>query len=228
MKARDVMVSPVRTTTGGTLVRDAAATMLKHHISALPVIDDKGALIGIITEGDLVHRAEIGTERRRPWWLRILADERTQTTDYIKSHGRAVSDVMTRDVVTATPDTPLHEIANLFGKKSIKRVPIVENDELVGIVSRANLVQALASAGKDLDVAPSDKVIRERLIAHLRDQPWADTALVNLTVNDGVVDIWGMVHTDAERRAMRVAAEASPGVRAVNDNLTLWPNVVGT
>ncbi len=228
MKARDVMVSPVRTTTGGTPVKDAAATMLKHHISALPVVDDKGALIGIITEGDLVHRVETGTERRRPWWLIALADETRMAAEYVKSHGRAVSDVMTRKVITASPDTPLDEIANVFGKKSIKRVPIVENGQLVGIVSRADLVQALASAGKGLDIAPADKEIRERLLAHLRDPPWADTALLNVTVNDGIVDLWGIVHTDAARKAMRVAAETTPGVRAVNDNLTLWSQVAGS
>jgi CBS domain-containing protein len=217
------MISPVRTTTGGAPVTDAAATMVKYHISALPVVDDHGKLIGIITEGDLVHRVETDTERRRPWWLRLLADERALAAEYIKSHSRAVRDVMTRDVVTATPETPLHEIASIFGRKSIKRVPIVENDQLVGIVSRANLVQALASVGKGLDIAPSDKTIREKLISHLRDQSWASTASLNVTVSDGIVDLWGLVDSDAERKAMRVAAETIPGVRAVNDNLTVWP-----
>lgn len=228
MKARDVMVSPVRTTTGRTSVRDAAATMLKYRISALPVVDDQGGLIGIITEGDLVHRAETGTERQRPWWLRVLADDRTLASEYVKSHARTVSDVMTRDVVTATPDTPLQEIASLFGKKSIKRVPIVGNDQLLGIVSRANLVQALATSGKGLDIAPSDQTIRERLVSHLKEQPWTQTSTLNITVNDGVVDLWGLVRSDAERQAIRVAAEASPGVRGVNDNLGLWPASAAT
>ena len=146
MKARDVMVSPVITVKPSSSVKEVAKTFLERRISAAPVVDDQGKLVGIVSEGDLMHRAEAGTERHRSWWLRALTAEETLAAEYVKAHARKVADVMTRDVITATADTPLHEIAALLEKNSIKRVPVVKNGQLVGIVSRANLVQAVASA----------------------------------------------------------------------------------
>jgi CBS domain-containing protein len=130
---------------------------------------------------------------------------------------------MSREVITTSPETPLHEVAALLEKHSIKRVPIVENGQLVGIVSRANLVQALASVGKGLELPLSDSMIRTKLLSHLDAQPWAHTGLLNVIVNGGIVDLWGLVRSESERKAIRVAAEATQGVRAVNDNLRLWP-----
>ena len=132
MKARDVMVSPVITVKPSATVREVAETLLKHHISAVPVVDDQGHLVGIVSEGDLLRRAEAGTEQRRPWWLLGLTRDETLAEDYVKAHTRRVEDVMIRRVVTAAPDTPLHEVATLLEKSAIKRVPIVENGELVG------------------------------------------------------------------------------------------------
>src|SRR5215471_14702152 len=134
---------------------------------------------------------------------------------------------MTCEVITASPDTPL-EIAALLERHSIKRVPIVRDGALLGIVNRANLLQALASSHKDLDIQLSDTAIRDRILAHLNNQPWAHTLLLNVTVNGGVVDLWGITASDAERKAIRVAAESSPGVTAVNDHLVRrsaqgWP-----
>jgi CBS-domain-containing membrane protein len=130
---------------------------------------------------------------------------------------------MTRQVVTASPETPLHEIATLLEKHSIKRVPIVENAQLIGIVSRANLIQGVASGGKGLEIPLSDTTIRDKLLAHLKAQDWPHTNYLNVTVVDGIVDLWGIARSDSERKAIRVAAEATPGVRAVNDNMTMWP-----
>ena len=166
-----------------------------------------------------MHRAEAGTERHRSWWLRLLTAEETLGAEYVKAHARKVADVMTRDVITAGPETPLHEIAVLLEKNSIKRVPIVKNGQLIGIVSRANLIQAVASARKGPEIPLSDAAIRDRLLANLKAQGWLDTFLLNVTVNGGVVDLWGITRSDAERKAIRVAAESTPGVSAVNDNL---------
>ena len=166
-----------------------------------------------------MHRAEAGTERHRSWWLRLLTAEETLAAEYVKAHARKVADVMTRDVITAGPETPLHEIAVLLEKNSIKRVPIVKNGQLIGIVSRANLIQAVASARKGPEIALSDAAIRDRLLAHLKAQGWLDTFLLNVTVNGGVVDLWGITRSDTERNAIRVAAESIPAVSAVNDNL---------
>ena len=208
MKARDVMVSPVITVKPSSSVKEVAKTFLERRISAAPVVDDQGKLVGIVSEGDLMHRAEAGTERHRSWWLRALTAEETLAAEYVKAHARKVADVMTRNVITATADTPLHEIAALLEKNSIKRVPIVKNGQLVGIVSRANLIQAVASTRKGLEIPLSDTTIRDKLLVHLKGQAWAHTLLLNVTVNGGVVDLWGITTSDAERKAIRVAAES--------------------
>src|SRR5690606_1511825 len=172
MKASDVMVSPVITVTPDTSVREAATLLLERRISAVPVVNAEGRLAGIVSEGDLMRRSEAGTERRRSWWLEAFSSEEALAAEYVKAHGRRVAAVMTPRVITATPDTPLHEIATLFEKNSIKRVPIVKDGQLVGIVSRANLVQALASTRDTSETSLSDAEIRERLMKHLQQQKW--------------------------------------------------------
>ena len=216
MKARDVMVSPVVTAKPSSLVRDVAKILLEHRISAVPVVDDKSKLVGIVSEGDLIHRAEAGTERRRSWWLRFLTSAEMDAAVYTKAHARKVADVMTKSVITASPDTPLDEIAVLLERHSIKRVPIVSDGQLVGIVSRANLIQAVASVPEDLQITPSDETIRDKLLTHLKTQSWAHTRQLNVTVNRGVVNIWGITYSEEERDAIRVAAENTPGARVVN------------
>ena len=144
MLVRDVMVAPVVTVEPSATVQEVAKLLLEKRISAVPVLDDKGKLVGIVSEGDLLHRVEAGTERHRSWWLRALIESQTLAAEYVKSHGHKVSDVMTRDVITASPETPLHEVASLMEKNAVRRLPILENGQLVGIVSRANLLQAVA------------------------------------------------------------------------------------
>lgn len=219
MKASDVMVSPVVTVKPNASVKDVANLFLERRISAVPVVDDQGKLAGIVSEGDLIHRSEIGTERRRPWWLLLISDDRALAADYIKAHAVKVDDVMTRNVITAAPDTSLDEIAMMMERNSIKRVPIVRDGQLVGLVSRANLVQAIASAGAKLDIPLSDATIRDKLMANLKAQSWAHIGLLNATVNDGVVNLWGFSSSETERKAVRVVAETTPGVRAVNDHI---------
>jgi len=224
MKARDVMTLGVYTVKPTTSVKDVARLFMQRRISAVPVVDDQGKIIGIVSEGDLLHRSEISTQRRHPWWLDLMVrDEVLDAEEYIKAHAKQVADIMTRNVITAETDTPLQEIAEILAKYTIKRVPIVRDGRLVGIVSRANLVQAIATSGSDLDVPLSDTTIREQLLTHLNKEDWAHTALLNVTVNGGVVDLWGFIESDTERKAIRIAAEATPGVRAVNDHMTARP-----
>ena len=223
MKARDIMAAPVITASPQATIKSVAETFLKYHISGVPVVDDQGKRVGIISEGDPLHRTETGTERRRPWCLRAMAGCETLALDYVKAHARKVADAMTNRVITASPATSVQDIAVLLEKHAIKRVPIVENGQLVGIISRANLVQAIASAGKSLDIPLDDSAIRKKLLSHLREQNWAHDGLINVTVNGGVVDLWGVACSDSERKAIRVAAEATPGVRTVNDNMKMWP-----
>lgn len=223
MKARDVMVSPVITVKPTQSVRDVAKVFTDRKISAAPVVDDNGALVGIVSEGDLLRRVETNTHGDRSSWLRLFTSGETLATEYMKTYARKVADVMTKRVVTATIDTPLKDIATLLERNSIKRVPILSDGRLVGIVSRANLVQALAAAPKGLEVALSDSAIRDKLLSRLYREPWSHTSQLNVTVNDGVVDIWGICHSDAERDAVRVAAENIPGVRVVNNYLSMPP-----
>lgn len=222
MKARDVMVSPVITVHPTTPVVEVAKLFFDRRISAAPVVNEHG-VVGIVSEGDLLRRAETDTERRRSWLLSALVSKDTLAAEYVKAHGRTAADVMTREVVVAGPDTLLHQIATIMEKNAIRRVPIVENGQLVGIVSRANLVQAIAGARKALDIQPSDTAIRSKLLSHLEQQPWAETSQLNVTVNDGVVDLWGFTTSETERNAVRVAAESMAGVRSVNDHLAVRP-----
>lgn len=223
MLVRDVMVAPVITVKPSTTVKEVAKLFLTKRISAAPVVESEERLVGIVSEGDLLHRVEAGTERHHSWWLKGFIDNNTLAAEYVKSHGLKVSDVMTRRVVTATPETPLHEVATLMEKNAIKRVPILENGQLVGVVSRANLIQAVATARKLLDIPLSDTAIRENLLSHLKKQPWAHTTMLNVTVNAGVVDLWGVAESASERKAIKVAAESTLGVRAVNDHLITRP-----
>ena len=220
MQARDVMISPVITIRKNATVREVARILLEKRISAVPVVDNIGKLVGMITEGDLMRRAEAGTERPYSWWVHFLAGDATVAADYVKSHAARVEDVMTSDVVTATPEMPLHEIASLFEEHRIKRVPIVNEDgNLVGIVSRANLIQVVASARPKLEMTFPDTTIRRKLLSELKKQSWAHTHNLSVTVTDGVVDLWGDAQSSEERKAIRVAAENIPGVLAVNDHL---------
>jgi CBS-domain-containing membrane protein len=228
MQARQIMVSPVITVKSSATVQEAAKLFLAHRISAVPVVDNEGKLVGIVSEGDLMHRAEAGTERRHSWWLRGFIGDETLAAEYVKAHARKIADVMTRRVITASPDSALHEVAALLEKNSIKRVPIVKDGYLVGIVSRANLVQAVASGRKELEIPLSDTVIRDKILATLASQAWAHTGLLNVTVNGGIVDIWGISGSDAERKAICVAAESAPGVLIVHDNMIRRPMESGT
>lgn len=224
MQARDVMVSPVITAKKSATVREVAKLLLEKRISAVPVLDTVGKLVGIVTESDLMRRAEAGTEHPYSWWVHFLAGDATVAADYVKSHAAKIEDVMTSDVVTAAPETPLHEIATLLEEHQIRRVPIVDKaGDLIGIVSRANLIQIVASARPKLEVTLSDSTIRQKLLSELKKQSWAHTHNLGVTVTDGVVDLWGYAQSDDERRAIRVAAEGIPGVVVVNDHLAASP-----
>jgi len=229
MKAADVMVSNVITVRPDTSVQEVAEALLANRISAVPVVSKAGELVGIVSEGDLIRRAETGTDRRRSWWLELLVGSTPLAAEYVKAHARMVGEIMTRTVVTATPETSLRAIAELLEKNSIKRVPIVKSRKVVGIVSRANLVQALAARWKEREPQRSgnDLTIREEVMARLDAEPWTRYAPINVIVHDATVELWGIVDSETVRAAVRVAAEITPGVSAVNDNLVVKPIVFG-
>jgi CBS domain-containing protein len=220
MKAKDVMTSPVVSVDPDSTVTEAVRIMLTRRISGLPIADKNGRLVGVVTEGDFLRRAETGTQRQRPRWLEFIVGPGRLASEYARSHGRKVSEIMTADPVTVTEDTPLEEVVRLMEKRQIKRVPVVRGDAMVGIISRANLLHALASTVRDIKPATqSDEAIRTQLMAELEKQLWAPIALINPVVRDGIVELWGTVTDDRERQALVVAAENVPGVKAVRDHL---------
>ena len=218
MRAIDIMTAPVQTVAPEATVAEIANLLLKHRISAVPVIDD-GRLVGIVSEADLLHRQEIGTNRtpRGSWWLRLFGPDHS-VDDYVKSHARKARDLMTREVICVAPETPLAEIANLLDSHGIKRVPVLDGGRLVGIVSRANLVRALAAQARPIAAAAGgDDAIRAALVAELERQPWWRSTVSEVTVTDGVVRYRGTIDQDAQRLPARIAAENIPGVRRVED-----------
>jgi CBS domain-containing protein len=221
MKAKDIMTTKVVTVGPDMPVNAIAALFLERHISAVPVIDDDRRILGIVSEGDLMRRGE--TERRPSWWLAAFSNAEELARDFTRSRGQRAKDVMTHEVLTVTEETPIAAIADLLEKRRIKRVPVVREGRIVGIVSRADLLRALAVRGVKPMVPESqdDRAIREQLLALLRREPWADTHLMNIVVDQGVVHLWGVVRSEAERQALRVAAETVPGVLGVEDHLSL-------
>jgi CBS domain-containing protein len=225
MNAADVMVTNVITVGPDATVQEVAEILLKNKISAVPVVSQGGKILGIVSEGDMLRRVESHTLRHRSWWLRLLTADAQLRNEFVKSHSHKVVDVMTPKVLTVSPETPLGEIASVLEKNGIKRVPVVKDGKLVGIVSRANLLQAIATIGKTIKpaVTVDDTTLREKVISQLDRQPLAWRSLINVIVHDGTAELWGMVDSESEKRAVRVAAEVTPGVRAVADNLIVSP-----
>ena len=218
MKAMDVMVHDVVTVKADDDVADAIKLLAEHDISALPVVDETGAVIGVISEADLMRREEIGTEKHRSWWLEAMTPGTMLAGEFAKAHGRKVGEVMSDTVISASEETPVGEIANLLEKHRIKRVPILRDGRLVGVVSRSNLIQALASSQVPAsgDVR-SDRSIRLEVLDRLGDQAWTDFGSRNVIVRDGVVHLWGLVGSPEEQTALVALAEQVPGVKNVAD-----------
>ena len=226
MLAKDVMTTTVITARPETPVREIAQLLLSRHISAVPVVSDEGRVLGIVSEGDLMRRAETGTTRRCPWWLALFAGTAELADEYAKSHGRLASDVMTREVVSVTEDTSVSVIAALLEERRIKRVSVIRDGRLVGIVSRADLLRGLVvlpAAAPGATVA-DDRAIREQLLRTLQAERWTSPGLINIVVTGGVVHLWGLVQSEPERAALRVAATNAPGVRQVEDHLAQLPD----
>lgn len=230
MKAKDVMTREVVSVDPERTVGEVARVLLAHGVSAVPVVDG-GRLVGIVSEGDLMHRAEIGTDRRpRSWWLRLFTGDATLAREYTKAHAERVSDVMTTEVIVVEEETPLADVAAVLDSKRIKRVPVVRDGRVVGVVSRADLVRSLAAARSAAAPAAArrdDDALRARVVEILRAQPWCGIAPADVTVANGVVVLRGVYASEEERRAARVAAESVAGVGMVEDRRTLMPETFG-
>jgi CBS domain-containing protein len=219
MRAHQIMTRHVITVTPGTSIVEAAKLMLDNHLSGLPVVDGGGKLIGIVSEGDFLRRSEIGTQRKRPRWLQFFVGPNRAAAEFVHASGRKVEEVMTRDPLVVTEETTLEEIVRLMEKNRVERLPVMRNERLVGIVTRANLLQAVASMARDVpDPTADDDHIRERIISAISNTDWRPIGL-QVTVRNGVVHLHGIVVNPGSRQAAIVAAENISGVKEVHDHL---------
>lgn len=225
MQARDVMTSKVVTVSPDTPVAEIAKRLIERRISAVPVVDAEGRLIGIVSEGDLMRRPETGGERHPSWWLTLLVEPEQQAREYVKSHGGRARDVMTRSVVTAGEDASLEEIATLLEKHRIKRVPVVREGRLVGIVSRANLLQGIVARQRAPGAPAGDTPLRERVIEAIRASG-ARSEFVDVLVSGGGVQLWGATYSEEERDAIQVAASSVAGISRVESHVGVFPPTV--
>lgn len=226
MLAKDVMTKTLVTVKPETHVRDVANLMLDKRISAVPVMDEDGTLLGIVSEGDLMRRSESGTERYPSWWLTLLSNPQDRAFDYIKAHGVQAADVMTRDVVTVDETAELREIADILERNHIKRVPVLSGGKPVGIVSRADLLRGFAmkpDAGHaDLK---SDRELREA-VEQAISESGADVNMIRVIVSDGIVALWGAANSETQKRAILMAAESVAGAKSIDDKLGVLPKGV--
>ena len=221
MKARDIMTLEIVSVSPDVSILEAVRLMLQNWISGLPVVDRQGMLVGVVTEGDFLRRAETGTQRKRARWIEFFVGPGESAHEYVHTHGRKVADVMTPTPITITEDTPLDDIVSLMEQSRVKRLPVVRQGRVVGIVSRANLLHALASVVGELPAsATTDVTIREQITSEFSNKGWSPRDF-NVVVRDGVAELWGEILDERERQAAKVAVENVAGVKAIRDHL-VW------
>lgn len=223
MRVREAMTKNPASIGPQAPIVDIAKFLLVHGISAAPVVGEGGELLGVVSEADLVHREELGTLKRRAWWLSVLTEVFTDSDDraraFIKSHGWVAGDVMTRGAIAVHPDADIADAAALMDDKRIKRVFVTEGGALVGVVTRADLVRVLARQVAKSTPARSDSAIRDELQRQIRETDWAPCVWVTITVHHGVVELSGGIESDVQREGLVVLARGIPGVRRVNEHL---------
>jgi CBS domain-containing protein len=200
-------------------VREVASLMLERRISGVPVVDSERRVLGIISEGDLIRRPEIGTYTSPTGWLTVFLSRDESARDFVKTHGLLAKEVMSRPAICVAPETPLADIVRLFDRHRVKRLPVVEHGRLAGLVTRADLLRALVARQAMPPIASGDQEIRERIDAILRAEVWAPSAYINVQVSEGVVQLWGMVNSIAQRDALVLAVRGTPGVRDVQQHI---------
>ena len=218
MRAHQIMTRQVVTVGPDTTIVEAARTMLQNHISGLPVVDASGRLVGIVSEGDFIRRAEIGTQRKHGRWLKFLLGPGSAAGDFVREQGHEVGEVMTKEPFTVTEDTSLEDNVDLMEKNNVKRLPVTRGDRIVGIVSRSNLLQAVASLAREVPDPTADDHIRDRIIATIEKNDWMPFGL-KFIVHNGVVHLNGVITEERSRKAAIVAAGTVAGVKEVHDHL---------
>jgi CBS domain-containing protein len=225
MKALEVMTKDVVTVNPQTTVKEIAELMTEHRISGVPVVDSGGKLVGIVSETDLLHRAEMGTERRRKWWLSAFIDSDRLAREYEAAHGRKAADIMSTGVVTVEASTDLAEVADLLERRKVQRVPVMSDGKLIGILTKGDIVRALVARLRAAPAgAPGDaKALLAAINERMHHQGWLDTSLINVDVEGTVAELSGLVASADQRRALRVLVEETPGVSRVDDRMTIKP-----
>jgi CBS domain-containing protein len=220
MNAKEIMTRDVATVTPDASVHEAARRMTEKRVSGVPVVAADGHLVGMLTASDLLHRVETGTEKQRSWFAKFIANPDQMARQYTKSHGLMVHEVMSRHVVSVREDANLSEVAEVLDSNRLKRVPVVKEGAVVGIISRGDLVRALSqvSVGKPVEKS-DDATLQRNIIEQIRNQQWLDSAFLNITVKDGVVETWGVIPSADQRRALQVLIEEFAGVTKIEDHL---------
>lgn len=227
MKASEVMATNVVTVGPQTTLKDIAEIMTGRRIGGVPVVD-RGKLVGIVSETDLLHRAETGTEKRHKWWLGAFLDADTMAREYVASHARTAADIMTRDVITVKADADLGDVADLLDRKKLKRVPVMDGGALVGIITLGDLVRAFLTKAKAAETGPADDAtLKTAIKERMRRESWLDTSLVNLEVKDGVAALEGIVTSQDQLKALSLLVAETPGVVRVDTQLRLRPRDMG-
>ncbi len=227
MRAKDIMTTKVATVGPETTVEAISEMMLSRNVSGIPVVETDGAIVGIVTEGDLLIRKEVGAEsaQHTSWWLCFLSDGKADAANYIKTHGLRAAEIMSRDVITVGEDMPVGDIARILAERKIKRVPVVRHGKVVGIVRRVNLLRGLASRDRSQSVAPTvdDRTIKDAVLQEVDRQGWVTHGSLNVIVTGGIVEMWGWVESPQERHALLLLAESIEGVKSVKDHLGSVP-----
>jgi len=225
MKVADVMTRDVATVSRSTPVADIVKLLIAKRISAVPVVGEGGELVGMVSEADLLHRPEAGTEARRPWWLDLFSDPDSRAEAFLKAHGRNADQVMTREVEVVSEDTPLASVAKLMDERRVKRLPVVRDGRVVGIVARSDLIRTLAQPRTAPPPTRDDLAIKDRFLRNIRSAGLASADTVTILVEDSNVQLWGVAESVTERRALELAAAEIPGVRSVENRLALRETV---
>lgn len=222
MKVKDVMTRAVVSVAPETPVLEAIARMTSERVSGMPVIDADGRLVGMVTEGDFLRRVETGTEAPRRRWLELLLGPGSPADEYARSHGRRVEDVMSSDVISVSPEARLSDVVHLMEEHAIKRLPVTERGQIVGIVSRADLMIAVAKRYSERKRVPADDdTIRNGILTEMSRQTWCPRSCIKVVVRNGFVELSGTIFDERQRRALRVLVERFEGVKRVHDDLTL-------
>lgn len=226
MKASDVMSTNVVTVAPDTPVKEIARLMTEKRISGVPVVGRDGQLVGILSETDLMHRAETGTERPRKWWLGVFQDADSLARAYAKAHGLKAGDIMSSSVVSVEASTELQQVADLLEKRKLKRVPVLENGRLVGIITRGDLVRALASVSAAPASQSDDRAVLKAIDRRMKEQAWVNASLIAVSVDNGIAEVRGLVPSADQQRALRILVEETPGVVGVVDKMTVHPIIM--